>query len=160
MTGAQPVCTAAGDGDAGGRAGITRADIARVVAVFYDQARQHPELGPLFAERVGTDPDRWAAHLTRIVDFWANVMLRDRAYAGNPMQVHRQIEGLGPAQFTAWLDLFATVVRRELPAEKAGVFETLARRIGRSLLIGLERMPPGTSPDRPPGVRCPVFAAR
>ena len=51
-----------------------------------------------------------------------------------------------PRHFAIWLDLFEAAAREVLPAEKAVAFDTLARRIGRSLSMGIEQMQGGPVP--------------
>ena len=120
------------------KAGITRGDITQLVNAFYPLVRADARLGPIFEGRIGVSDDVWASHLATISDFWANVMLRERAYKGNPLQVHLGIPEIEESDFTRWLDLFEDTARRELGGEKADVFNTLARRIGRSLWMGID----------------------
>ena len=122
-----------------GKAGITRQDIARLLDRFYADARRDPLLGPIFARHIGSGAAEWSAHIGRIGDFWANVMLKERAYQGNPMQAHLRVPALGEAEFARWLDLFQQSAIDTLPEPKAAVFDTLARRIGASLLMGLHQ---------------------
>jgi hemoglobin len=121
---------------------VTRAQIETVVAAFYDLIRRHPGLGPVFAAHV-TD---WPAHEAKIVRFWANAILFERAYDGNPQQVHVQAGDVRSAQFDVWLALFDGVLQRELPPETAAAWSALAHRIGRGLRIGVadrDRLPGG-----------------
>jgi hemoglobin len=115
---------------------ISRDDIARVVSKFYVAVRRHPELGPVFAQSIGADV--WPSHEAKITRFWANAILNERDYGGNPMQVHKTQGHIEPRHFQVWLDLFEETLRTTLPAEPAMQFNTLARRIGASLKMGLE----------------------
>lgn len=108
---------------------ITRDDIARVVAAFYAQIRQHPGLGPVFAAHV-TD---WPAHEEKITHFWANAILFERAYDGNPAQIHKQSHSVRPGMFEPWLALFDMTLKRELRPDQAAAWSALAHTIGRSL---------------------------
>ena len=128
------------------KSAITRADIDALLAHFYADVRRDATLGPIFEGRIGTDEAAWSAHLAKIGDFWANVMLHERAYQGNPMRVHMGIAEITPRHFAIWLDLFEAAAREVLPAEKAVAFDTLARRIGRSLSMGIEQMQGGPVP--------------
>jgi len=120
--------------------GITHADIRCLVARFYDEARRHPRLGPIFHAHVGEDDDAWSAHLSKIENFWANVMLKERTYDGNPMQVHMAIGQLRATDFDIWLGLFHETAAEVLPQEKAKAFIILSDRIGQSLAMGIERV--------------------
>ena len=128
------------------KAGITPDDIALIVDAFYARVRRHPRLGPIFARHIGHDDADWDPHLVKIRNFWANVMLGARTYHGNPMQVHSEIREIEGTDFAIWLDLFEDTVRTHLPTPKAEAFNILARRIGRSLQMGLER----SSASKPP----------
>lgn len=112
---------------------ITRAEIERVVAVFYEAVRGHPGLGPVFAVHV-TD---WPAHEARVADFWANAILLERSYDGNPVAVHRDAGNVRPGMFEAWLGLFDSVLQRELTQTQAAAWSALAHRIGASLRAGV-----------------------
>ena len=120
-----------------GKGGITRADIDRLLPRFYAAIRQDQRLGPIFHRHVGERDADWAQHLVKIGDFWANVMLKERAYQGNPMQVHLGIADIQPTDFDIWLSLFDQTAQDTLCEEKAAVFSTLAHRIGRSLAMGI-----------------------
>ncbi len=130
------------------KAGITRDDIHRLVDAFYARIRADDRLGPIFATHVGTTGEDWAPHMAKIEAFWANVMLNERAYHGNPMLVHSAMPEIVGEDFAIWLDLFTLTATDTLPPEKAVVFDTLARRIGRSLKMGVER----TAPHQPPNL--------
>lgn len=112
---------------------VTRDEIARVVAAFYEMVRQHPGLGPVFAVHV----DDWPKHEARIVDFWANAILYERSYDGNPLRVHRDAGNVRPGMFDAWLGLFDLTLRTELREDQAAAWSALAHKIGRSLRAGV-----------------------
>lgn len=112
---------------------ITRDEIARVVAAFYALIRAHPGLGPVFAAHV-TD---WGPHEDKITDFWANSILHERSYDGNPLAVHRAAGNVRPGMFETWLGLFDLVLRTELRPDQAAAWSALAHKIGRSLRAGV-----------------------
>lgn len=113
---------------------ITPDQIARVVATFYASVREHPGLGPVFAAHV-TD---WPAHEEKIARFWRNAILNERDYDGNPLAAHRDAGNVRLPMFAVWLGLFDSVLRQELPPDTAEAWSTLAHRIGRSLMFGLQ----------------------
>lgn len=127
---------------------VTEAQIAAVVAEFYECVRSHPGLGPVFAAHVRD----WPAHEAKIVGFWRNAILHERAYDGNPLQVHRAAGNVRPGMFDAWLGLFDSVLKRELPAETAAAWSALAHRIGAGLRYGLVDRASAT-PGSPPILR-------
>ena len=112
---------------------ITRAQIERVVAVFYARVRDHPGLGPVFAVHV----DDWPAHEARVADFWANTILHERGYEGSPIAAHRAAGNVKPGMFETWLALFDSVLAAELHPAQAAAWSALAHRIGRSLRAGV-----------------------
>lgn len=113
---------------------VTRDQIQHVVAVFYERIRNDAHLGPIFATHV-TD---WGPHEEKITDFWANAILHERGYDGNPMQKHMQAGNVEPAHFRIWLATFDDVLHSELPVEAAQSWSALAYRIGRGLQYGLQ----------------------
>ncbi|WP_322866451.1 group III truncated hemoglobin [Aquicoccus sp. G2-2] len=116
---------------------VSRAEIERVVATFYAGVRAHPVLGPVFAAHV----DDWPAHEARIAGFWANAILHEKGYDGNPMQVHRSAGNVRPGMFETWLRLFDATLAQVLRADQAAAWSALAHKIGRSLRAGVvERM--------------------
>ena len=129
------------------KSGITRQDIRALIEPFYARVRADERLGPIFHGKIGESDAQWRSHLQKIEDFWANVMLHERAYQGNPLLKHAAIKEIQPADFARWLDLFEHTARQMLTQQKASTFHVLARRIGRSLSMGIEVMrseQPGT----------------
>lgn len=112
---------------------VTRTDIERVVATFYDLVRQHPGLGPVFAVHV----DDWPAHEAKIARFWANAILYEKDYDGNPLTAHRDAGTVRPGMFSIWLALFDKVLDLELRPDQAAAWSALAHRIGASLRAGV-----------------------
>lgn len=115
------------------RVAVNRDDIADVVALFYGRVRNHPVLGPVFATYV-TD---WPGHEDKIVRFWANAILSEGAYAGNPMQIHMRASDVQPEHFGCWLALFDQVLRERLPSPQRDQWSALVHRIGRGLSMGV-----------------------
>lgn len=97
---------------------ITRIEIDRVVTAFYAAVRQHPMLGPVFAAHI-TD---WPPHEAKVANFWANAILYERSYDGNPALVHQQAGNVRPGMFEAWLGLFDTILRAELRPDQAAAW--------------------------------------
>lgn len=122
---------------------ISDADIARVVAAFYEAVRRHPGLGPVFAVHV----EDWPAHEDKVAGFWRNAILHERSYDGNPVAVHAKAGNVRPGMFEPWLGLFDATLQRELRPEQAAAWSALAHRIGRSLRAGVtDRTRPGEVP--------------
>ena len=113
------------------RTGLSPAAIEAFLRDFYGAAREDKLLGPAFA----TVAD-WEAHITTILRFWSSVALMTGDYHGQPMQAHRHLR-LTPAHFARWLALFAEKARAHFSAEGAAHMTERARRIARSLEMGL-----------------------
>jgi len=118
------------------RIDITREDIARIVSHFYAQVRVDPNLGPVFARSIHTT--EWPEHEAKIVRFWANAILNEKDYFGNPMMVHKAQGHVKPEHFEIWLALFKSTLDEVLPVKPAQQFNELAQRIGASLKMGLQ----------------------
>lgn len=129
------------------KTGITRDDIRQLLGPFYERVRADDRLGPIFEARIGETDSEWGPHLAKIEDFWANVMLHERAYRGNPMQVHLSMPEIRGADFEVWLDHFEATAHDVLPESKAAAFSLLARRIGASLRMGIDQARAGGIPS-------------
>jgi len=112
---------------------LTRHQISDVVSAFYTRVRSHPVLGPVFAEHVID----WSAHEEKITCFWANAILLDGSYSGNPMQVHMRTNDIKVDHFAVWLALFDEVLTEQLPRPLDQQWSHLAHRIGRGLSLGI-----------------------
>ncbi|SLN27135.1 Group 3 truncated hemoglobin ctb [Pseudoruegeria aquimaris] len=117
---------------------ITRPQIETVVTRFYAKIRVHPVLGPVFLRHVGTSRDAWEAHEAKIAAFWANAILLEGGYSGNPMRAHLAAGDVKPDHFALWLALFDETLAETLPEDTANAFSALAHRIGRGLRMGVE----------------------
>ncbi|MBE9477014.1 MAG: group III truncated hemoglobin [Proteobacteria bacterium] len=132
------------------RIDVTRNDIERVVASFYKRIRSHPVLGPVFAKSIPDNHEAWNPHEAKIANFWANAILHERSYSGNPMAVHMSKPDVHADHFPVWLDLFEATLRDTLTTQQADSFNAFARRIGRGLQMGLMYRDPDT--DQPPNL--------
>lgn len=128
------------------KSGIARNEIDMLLARFYADIRKEPTLGPIFENRIGTDEETWEKHIEKIGDFWSNVMLHTRSYRGNPMRTHMGLPDIRQAHFEIWLDLFEATARDVLSEPKANAFNSMARRIGASLSMGIAQMEKGPVP--------------
>ncbi|MDG4879240.1 group III truncated hemoglobin [Mesorhizobium sp. WSM4935] len=122
-------------------AAVSEQQIRQLVDLFYDKVRADPELGPIF-ERV--IQEQWEPHLRKMYDFWSSVMLTTGRYKGQPVAVHKRIEGLEIGLFDRWLALFGESCAELLDSETASLFWRKAVRIAESLKFALFYRP-----DRP-----------
>lgn len=113
---------------------ITEALIEQVVRGFYARIRLDPVLGPIFAAVIGDD---WEPHLSKLVDFWSSMLCMTGRYKGNPMAVHRRLDGIKPEHFERWLALFRETARGLCTEEPAALFIERAERIAESLQLSM-----------------------
>ncbi len=113
--------------------GIDEAGLERLVAAFYGRVREDAELGPIFNDAVAD----WPEHLEKLAAFWSSVMLTTGRYRGQPVVIHKRIEGLEIELFDRWLALFGESCAELLDAETAGLFWRKAVRIAESLKLAL-----------------------
>ena len=130
---------------------VTRTDIENVVTFFYDHVRKHPILGRIFAKSIPHQPTAWPEHEAKITRFWANAILHEKEYNGNPMAMHMATPHVHEEHFPIWLDLFEFSLRETLEPKQADSFNAFARRIGRGLQMGLAYR--DTPSDQPPRLR-------
>jgi hemoglobin len=121
---------------------VSEETIKQLINSFYGRVRRDPGLGPIFAKAIVEDA--WPAHLEKMYAFWSSVMLTSGRYKGNPVIVHRKIDGITPPMFGDWLDLFEATATDLLVPEIACRFVSAARRIAESLKLTLF-----FRPDRP-----------
>jgi hemoglobin len=115
--------------------GLDPAVIERFVRAFYGAARTDPLLASAFAGVAD-----WEKHIATITRFWCSVALMTGGYHGQPMQAHAHL-ALTPAHFARWLALFEQVATACLTPAGAGHMLDRARRIARSLEMGLIPLP-------------------
>ncbi|MDB5592487.1 group III truncated hemoglobin [Enterovirga sp.] len=119
---------------------LSEAAIAALLERFYGEVRRDPELGPVFGRAI-SDAD-WPGHMARIADFWSSVLLKTGRYQGNPFAVHTRVEGISPALFGRWLQLFDESCRAIFVPPLAEAVHARAVLIGDSLQAGLFFRPP------------------
>jgi hemoglobin len=113
---------------------ITEESIFRLVDDFYDKIRVDPELGPIFLRAI---PGDWGPHLATMRKFWSSVMLTSGRYKGDPVAVHRRVEGIEMELFDRWLKLFHQTSRELFVDDVADAFLEKAARIAESLKLAL-----------------------
>lgn len=119
--------------------GISEELISDLVDAFYAKVRRHPDLGPIFAARVGED---WGPHLAKMKQFWGAVTLRTGDFKGKPVQTHQRITEARAEHFTTWLSLWRETLDEVCPTpEAADLLEERALHMARRLqsAMGLVR---------------------
>ncbi|MCI4660910.1 MAG: group III truncated hemoglobin [Neomegalonema sp.] len=114
---------------------IDEAMIDRLVETFYGKIRSHPELAPLFAQRIG---DNWPVHLAKMKRFWASVAMHAGTYSGKPVPAHQTLTNVTQAHFGQWLALFEQTLHEVAPDPRAvPYFMERAERIAASLQMAM-----------------------
>ena len=91
----------------------SRADIDRLMQVFYERALGDEVIGYIFTDVAKLDLEH---HLPIIGDFWESVLFGTPAYqkhGRNPMVVHKDLHSksrLTREHFERWLEIFAVTV--------------------------------------------------
>lgn len=83
-----------------------RADLLKLVTVFYTKLLADPAINYLFAEVVNKGIDH---HLEVLVDFWEHMLFQQDTYRKNAMQPHLELHARSPltaTHFDTWLTYF------------------------------------------------------
>lgn len=91
---------------------LTRADVQKLVAAFYDVAMNNQKIGMFFTDVVILNLD---IHLPKIIDFWCSLLLGHNVYKGNPMVKHialNRLERMTDEHFETWLNLWNDTIRK------------------------------------------------
>lgn len=118
---------------------IDEDSIKVLVHSFYERVRADTELGPVFDDAI--TESGWPAHLARMCAFWSSVMLTSGRYSGNPVAVHRAVQGITPTLFPRWLELFNFTAESLFPPALAAAFADKASRIAASLQMAVFHRP-------------------
>ncbi|MFA7431363.1 MAG: group III truncated hemoglobin [Rhodospirillaceae bacterium] len=116
---------------------LSEDDITRLVHTFYDKIRDHAELGPIFDKSI----DDWGPHLSKMVDFWASMMLGVKRYDGRPLPAHMKMPDLRDHHFGQWLVLFRQTCEELFEPAIAAQFIERAERIAQSFRYAMQFAP-------------------
>jgi hemoglobin len=114
---------------------VTEASIALLIDRFYTAVRRDRVLGPVFETTIAAT--EWPEHLATMRRFWSSVMLASGRYSGNPVAVHRAVQGLERPMFDLWLRLFEATAAELFAPGPAALFSDKARRIATSLRLAV-----------------------
>lgn len=110
-----------------------RADIERLIVMFYERAFEDPVLGHIFVDVAKLD---LTAHLPHMCDFWESVLFKTATYGRNAFEVHQRIntiEALTSMHFQRWEDLWHETVDQCFRGEKANLAKLHASRMAGSI---------------------------
>jgi hemoglobin len=112
-----------------------RADIEKLVNVFYDKIKTDVEIGYFFTEVAKVD---WEKHLPTMYNFWENILFSTGNFEGNPMLKHKELHQkskLNPAHFLHWNTLFNDTVDELFVGERANEIKQRAQNIAAVMMI-------------------------
>lgn len=115
------------------RGPLSRERLSALVHAFYGDVRADPLLGPVFEQALA---ERWEPHLARMVEFWSTVALGSKSFTGNVFSKHMALDGVTPAHFTHWVQLWKNHTERLFEPEVAQDLQTTAHGIARNLFLG------------------------
>jgi hemoglobin len=98
---------------------LTRGDVSKLLYHFYGKIEQDRQLAPFFVEVLGEHKTK---HMEKLIDFWEMQLFGLNNYAGNPMQVHKDLHQRSPLSselFDLWLRLFKESVNELFEGENA-----------------------------------------
>lgn len=88
----------------------TKADIEKMVILFYEKVMADPMLGPVFNS---VKKMNWESHIPLMCDFWENILFFSGTYTGNPVNLHQHLHKVMPLSqqhFQQWNVLFVATV--------------------------------------------------
>ena len=106
-----------------------RVDIEQVINTFYSKVLDDDLLAVFFTEKVVIN---WDIHLSRMCDFWENMLLFTGNYQGNPMMLHQHLSNmhhLETAHFNRWLELFVLSVDQHFRGANARLAKKKAKNL-------------------------------
>jgi len=108
------------------RALATVDDVGLLVRRFYQAVIPDPLLGPIFEGMAVF----WAAHIPKLIDFWAGRLLGIPGYEGNPVGGHQPVLDrfpFGPPELERWLTLWEETVDELFLGDTAELAKARAR---------------------------------
>ena len=115
----------------------TRADIDKLMHLFYERAMSDNVIGYIFTDVAHLDLEH---HLPIIGDFWESLLFGTPAYAKharNPLRVHKALHAkseLSREHFERWLEIFTSTVDDLFEGELAGYLKIRAGAIAARML--------------------------
>jgi hemoglobin len=123
----------------------TRADCERLVRAFYGRALHDEIIGWLFTDVARLDLE---AHVPRITDFWATILLGEASYSGGAFRPHAELDARVPLRgghFARWLALWDATVDELFAGPRADLAKGHAHRVAGAFRRRLQGLP-----DEPP----------
>lgn len=122
-----------------------RADINRLMDVFYKRAFADDVIGYIFTDVAKLDLEK---HLPMIGDFWDSMIFGSGKYqkhGRNPMMIHGELSAESPLtfrHFNRWLEIFTASVDEMFAGERADLIKMRANAIANRMLNFVSGVPP------------------
>ncbi|MGB0882674.1 MAG: group III truncated hemoglobin [Vicingaceae bacterium] len=110
----------------------SRADVEKLVNIFYAKIRKDDLLGPIFNKHI--PEDKWPSHLSKLADFWETNLFGIAKFKGSPSQKHVEVDrGLDykveQTHFGQWLNLWFQTIDELFVGERAVKAKEASRRM-------------------------------
>lgn len=110
-------------------------DVEVLVHTFYEKVQKDERLGYIFNDIANVD---WDDHLSKMVDFWSNLLFQTGRYKGRPFRQHMPLP-IKEGDFNRWYRLFEDTVDELYEGEEAKFAKQLARNIASSFELRMEK---------------------
>jgi hemoglobin len=120
---------------------LERSDIELLVDSFYEKVQQDELIGHIFTDVAKVD---WSHHLPKMYDFWETILFGQKAFKGNPMAVHFNLNNHFPLQedhFNRWKSIFFATVDEHFEGESAEQAKVKAQSIADLMLFKISQLP-------------------
>jgi hemoglobin len=111
-----------------------RADIEKLVTIFYGRVMEDPSISYFFNDVAKVN---WEKHLPKMCDFFENILFSSGNYDGNPMQAHEELHKKSEVRgehFQHWNVLFDATVDELFTGEKAEEIKQRATNIAAAMM--------------------------
>lgn len=110
-----------------------RADLLKLMEVFYSKMLQDEEIGYIFTEVAHLN---LAHHLPLLADFWNNALFHTGGYKNNVVKIHKDLnalETLTPQHFKRWLFLLEETINENYQGEISEKMKLRAQQVGMTI---------------------------
>lgn len=109
-------------------------DIKNLVHTFYGRVEEDERLGYIFNEAANV---HWDTHLSKMVDFWSNVLFRTGRYQGKPFRQHLPLP-IQRNDFDIWYGLWTQTVDELYEGKQAEQAKEMAAKVASAFLVRME----------------------
>ncbi len=111
-----------------------RADIEKLVSVFYGKVKKDSAIGYFFNDVAQVN---WEKHLPKMCEFFENILFSSGNYDGNPMSAHEELHRKSEVKgvhFQHWNTLFSATVDELFVGIKAEEIKQRTANIAAAML--------------------------